>query len=189
MDPSHNPYAPSRASLTGGDVRDSAGVWRSEKLVVLARDADLPNRCVKCNEPADEPTKTRKVYWHHPGYYVVLLINAILYVIVALIARKTAAVHPGLCVGHKQRRLLGIGVGWVGFIAGFIAMMVAFGADQAGLGVLLLVLTLTAVLTGMYLSQIVHAKRIDDRYVLLKGCGKPFLAALPEFQPSFRDLM
>jgi hypothetical protein len=39
------------------------------------------------------------------------------------------------------------------------------------------------------MSRVVYAKRIDDRYVLLKGCGEPFLAELPEFRPSGRDLV
>ena len=189
MDPSHNPYAPSRASLAGGNARPGDRVWREEKVLVLARDGDLPDRCVKCNDPADEPTKTRKVYWHHPGYYAVLLINVILYVIVALIARKTADVNPGLCARHKQKRKLGIWLGWGGFIVGFIAMSAAFGNNQPGLGLLFLIATFALIITGMVMSRIVYAKRIDDRYVRLKGCGEPFLADLPEFRPSARDLL
>jgi hypothetical protein len=187
MDPSHNPYAPSRASLAGGDVRNSTGVWRSENIVIVAREADLPERCVKCNDPADEPTRKRKVYWHHPGFYAVLLINAILYIIVAMIARKTASLHPGLCARHKQKRLLGICIGWGGFILGSSAMVMAWGSNHAGAGLLLLFATLGLIITGMIMSRIVYAKRIDERYVLLKGCGEAFLEGLPEFRPSFRD--
>ena len=113
MDPSRNPYAPSAASLAGAEVRVGARLWRLEKLLIMARDdGDLPNRCVKCNEAAEEPTKTRTLYWHHPGFYVVLLINIIAYVIVALIARKKAKLSPGLCARHKQKRVLGLWTGW-----------------------------------------------------------------------------
>lgn len=189
MDQSHNPYAPSRASLAGGNVRPTDGVWREDKVVVLARDHELPDRCVKCNEPADEPTKTRKVYWHHPGYYVLLLINVILYVIVALFARKTVDVNPGLCARHKQKRSNGIWLGWGGLVGGFIAMSWAFQNHRPGLGLLLLFATLGCVIAGLIMSRIVYAKRIDDRYVLLKGCGPAFLEGLPEFRPSARDLL
>ena len=189
MDASHNPYAPSHASLAGGSVRPSDRVWRGDKVLIMARDADLPDRCVKCNDPADEPTKTRKVYWHHPGYYVLLLINVILYVIVALIARKTADVNPGLCIRHKQRRTRGIWIGWGGFVGGLIAMFAAFESQRPGLGLLFLFVTFGCILTGMVMSRVVYAKRIDDRYVLLKGCGEPFLADLPEFRPTGRDLI
>jgi hypothetical protein len=188
MDAARNPYAPSSASLAGSEVRAGARLWRLDKLLIMARDdGDLPSRCVKCNEAADEPTKTRTVYWHHPGFYVVLLINVIAYVIVALIARKKAKVSPGLCLAHKQRRRLGLGIGWGGFLFGFIASSVAFGNDSPGLGALLALATLGCIIAGMIVSRIVYPKRIDDRYVQLAGCGEPFLAELPEFRPGARD--
>ncbi|HKR36721.1 MAG TPA: hypothetical protein VJT10_17890 [Steroidobacteraceae bacterium] len=188
MDPSRNPYAPSAASLAGAEVRVGARLWRLEKLLIMARDdGDLPNRCVKCNEAAEEPTKTRTLYWHHPGFYVVLLINIIAYVIVALIARKKAKLSPGLCARHKQKRVLGLWIGWGGFILGFIATSMAFGSDQPGLGLLFLLAMFGCIIAGIIMSRIVYANRIDDRYVRIKGCGEAFLAELPEFRPGARD--
>lgn len=189
MDASRNPYAPSTASLAGSDVRAAgARMWRDEKVLIVARDAgDLPNRCVKCNEAAEEPTRTRKVYWHHPGFYLTFLISPIVYLIVALIARRTAKLSPGLCARHKQTRGLGLAIGWGGFIVGFLAMSFAFGSDNPGLGSLLLLATFAAIITGMILSRIVYPRRIDDRYVQLKGCGEAFLAELPQFRPGARD--
>jgi hypothetical protein len=189
MDASRNPYAPSTASLAGSDVREvGTRIWRDEKLLIVARDAgDLPNRCIKCNEAADEPTRTRKLYWHHPGFYLTLVISPIVYVIVALVARKTAKLSPGLCARHKQRRTLGILIGWGGFLLCFIGMSIAFGSDSPGLGLLLFLATLGSIITGMIMSRIVYARRIDDRYVQLKGCGEPFLAQLPQFRPGARD--
>lgn len=169
-------------------MRIGARVWRLDKVLIMARDdGDLPNRCVKCNDAAEEPTRRRTLYWHHPGFYVVLLINIIAYVIVALIARKKAKLSPGLCARHKQKRRLGLWVGWGGFVLGFIAICVAIGSNQPGVAVLLIVATLGCVIAGIILSRIVYANRIDDRYVRLKGCGEAFLAELPEFRPGARD--
>ena len=189
MDASRNPYAPSTASLAGVDVRAaSSHMWRDEKVLVMARDAgDLPNRCVKCNEDADEPTRTRKLYWHHPGFYLTLVISPIVYVIVALVARKTVKLSPGLCARHKQRRNLGLAIGWGGFLLCFSGMSIAFGSESPGLGLLLLLATFGCIITGMFMSRIIYARRIDDRYVKLLGCGEPFLAQLPEFRPGARD--
>ncbi|MBL8268746.1 hypothetical protein [Steroidobacter sp.] len=188
MESSNNPYAPSQASLNGGTVRDYSNVWRFEKIVILVPDSDLPDRCVKCNDPAEQPTKTRKVYWHHPGFYAVLLINVILYVIVALIARKTAEVNPGLCTRHKQKRNLGLAIGWGGLLVGIAVTVVAAG-DNPGVAMLGILGGITCILVGLFMSRVVYAKRIDDKYVQLKGCGAPFLDALPEFRPSGRDLI
>jgi hypothetical protein len=189
MDAARNPYAPSTASLAGADVRAvGTRIWRDEKVLIVARDAgDLPNRCVKCNEAADEPTKTRKLYWHHPGFYLTLVISPIVYLIVALIARKTAKLSPGLCARHKQRRTLGLVIGWGGFLLCFFGMSVAFGSENPGLGMLLLLATFASIITGMILSRIVYPRRIDERYVQLKGCGEAFLAELPQFRPGARD--
>lgn len=188
MDSSRNPYAPSTASLAGSEARAGARLWRYKKVLIMARDdGDLPNRCVKCNDEAVEPTRTRTVYWHHPGFYLVLLINIIAYAIVALIARKTAKVSPGLCATHKQKRQLGLWIGWGGFVLCFIGTFAAFGNDSPGLGSLFLLATLGSIIAGMVMSRIVYARKIDDRYVQLKGCGEAFLAGLPEFRPGARD--
>jgi hypothetical protein len=189
MDASRNPYAPSTASLSGTDVHAaSSRMWRDAKVLVMALDAgDLPGRCVKCNEAADEPSRTRKLYWHHPGIYLTLVISPIVYLIVALIARKTVKLSPGLCAQHKQKRSLGLAIGWGGFLLCFGGMVVAFNSESPGLGLLLLLAMLGCIITGMILSRIVYARRIDDRYVQLNGCGEPFLAELPEFRPGARD--
>lgn len=188
MELTRNPYAPSRATLNGGEVRDEARLWRLGKAVlIMSRDGDLPDRCVKCNEPADEPTKTRTVYWHHPGFYLFLLINVILYVIVALIARKRVKVTPALCARHKKKRVAGLWVGWGSFIVGFFAMSAAVGNERFDLALVLLLVMLSGIIAGIIMSRIVYANRINDRYVQLRGCGKAFLAELPEFRPGARD--
>ena len=190
MDASRNPYAPSTASLAGSGADARAAdtrVWRDEKVVIVARDAELPNRCVKCNEAAEEPTKTRKLYWHHTGVYLTFLISPIVYIIVALIVRKTAHLSPGLCARHKRRRSLGLLIGWGGFLLCFLGMSFAYGSDNPDLGALLLLATFACIVAGIILSRIVYPRRIDDRYVHLRGCGEPFLAELPEFRPGARD--
>jgi hypothetical protein len=178
-----NPYAPSQASLKsthGLATSTQSGVtaWRNQKVLVMIPDTPLPPRCVKCNEPAEEPTKIRKVYWHHTGVYALILINLIIYAIVAAIVRKRALVAPGLCARHKKRRQLGLFIGWGGLVAG-IALMFAGGSDQGaylGLGILLV---LVSALTGMIVSRVLVARKIDQDYVWLKGCGAEFLDSLP----------
>ncbi len=123
-----NPYAPSRASLKSDDAPSRGGqsgetVWRNQKLLVMVPDAALPPRCVKCNGPAEEPTKVRKIYWHHPLLYLLILINLIVYAVVAAIVRKRALVAPGLCAEHKKRRQIGLLIGWGGVVAGMMLMV------------------------------------------------------------------
>src|SRR5262245_18463351 len=109
MDPRNsNPYAPSKASLqqstTPNPTVGNITAWRDNRLMVMVPDAPIPHRCVKCNDPVEEPTKTRKVYWHSPWLYLLLLFNVLIFAIVAAVVRKKATVAAGLCTLHKKRR-------------------------------------------------------------------------------------
>jgi hypothetical protein len=180
-----NPYAPSRASLSqdrapSGQPGSAVTAWRYRKTLVMVSGSTLPQRCVKCNEPADEPTKARKVYWHHPGVYAFVLINIIIYAIVGMIVRKRAIVAPGLCVAHKKRRKLGLTLGWGGFVLGLVSIFAGVAGRQQGtLFAFGLLLLFSAALVGIVMGRIVYASKIDKSQIWLKGCGAEFLDSLP----------
>jgi hypothetical protein len=184
-----NPYAPTRASLRAGDPPREGHIggnsaWRDDKVLVMIPDSTLPARCVKCNGPADPPTKIRKVYWHHPGVYALILINIIIYAVVGAFVRKRANVAAGLCAEHKKRRRLAITLGWVGFVTGVALLTWGFHDTAANGGVFALAGLLVALgssVTARVLSRIVYAQRIDKNYVRLKGCAAEFLDTLPPF--------
>jgi hypothetical protein len=182
-----NPYAPSRASLTATDrasAVDDNAVWRDGNVLVTLVDAEMPHRCIKCNEPADEPTKKRKVYWHHWALYLLILINALIYAIVALVVRKKALVSAGLCTQHKKRHRNALIFGWTGTLAGIVLMSHGLGTGGSAGGTETLVgilLVLVSIIAGMIFARVVYAKKIDKTYVRLKGCGTDFLDSLPQF--------
>jgi hypothetical protein len=184
---SRNPYAPSVASLAGSARAATSMMWRDGKDLVLRPGGDLPDVCVKCNEPSDAPTKARKLYWHHPGYYGLLVINVILYIIVAMIARKSARLSPGLCLVHKRKRMIAIAMGWLGFVIGMIVSVIAGGSGHPALALLAGLVMLGLMIASVVRSRIVHARRIDDRYIRLKGCGAEFLDSLPELTVGTRN--
>jgi hypothetical protein len=177
-----NPYAPSPASLKAKNQpleTETGGVWRDVNELVMTHDAVLPARCVKCNEDAVEPLKKRKIYWHHPGIYALILINLILYFIVGLVVRKKAVVAPGLCRQHLNRRRWSIAGGWLSVVAGCVVMVIGGRNDNPLLIFAGLFGMLATIIVCMILARIVYAKRIDKEYVRLKGCGAEFLDSLP----------
>ncbi len=188
MDQQINPYAPSEASLRAGEVRPATGLMHDGKVLLVPQGCGLPDRCVKCNDDAVLPIRERTVYWHHPGWYLMLLVNVILYVIVALIARKTAKVSPGLCERHRRKRNVGLFIGWGGTLLGLAGMVSAGAYQRPELILIMLLLTFAAIIAGIIVSRVVYASRIDDRYIRLKGCGREFLAQWPEFRPGTRDM-
>ena len=181
----HNPYAPSKASLGGGPSSGTGRVtaWRDRRMMVMIPDAAIPGRCVKCNEPADEPTKERTLYWYSPWLYLLLLVNILIFAVVALIMRKKAVVAAGLCSDHKKRRRNVLTGAWIGVLAGVLLLYAGVTNPSAGgwaalAGVLLM---LGSIIFGMAMGRIVYPVRIDKDYVRVKGCGEPFLETLPEF--------
>lgn len=67
-----NPYAPPQATLDPNRIHTDSRAMRDGKVLVLEYDAAPPPRCVKCNAPALEPIKPRRLYWHHPGYCAII---------------------------------------------------------------------------------------------------------------------
>ncbi len=168
-------------TLVRPDPARPEGAWRDGKVVVLRAGAGLPSRCVKCNAPADGPTKWRRLYWHHPAIYLLILISILIYAIVALIVRKQAVVNPGLCAAHKRRRLAGILGGWAGVVLG-LGLLIFGVADDSGWTALAgVALFFGGLFGGMVLAYLVSPARVDKDAVRLRGCGSAFLESLPEF--------
>jgi len=165
-----NPYTPPKAAL---EARPAGQYWRDGKVVVTRNGAVLPARCVRCNEAASTQLK-RKVYWHHPAWYLLILINIILYAIVALIIRKRAEVSYGICQPHLRRRQAFLAIGWGGFVLGLL--MIFSGGATAMLGIFVVLLSIVAGFAG---ARLAYAARITPEEVRLNGCGTAFVESLP----------
>lgn len=177
MDASENPFAPPSAPL---EDRSTDRVWRDGKVLVAPKDAALPPLCVKCGEPASQ-MKKRVFFWHHPALYLLVLCGLLLYLIVAIIARRRATLTVGLCPRHAGKWRNGMLLGWLGALAG-IGVAVAGGAnDSCGIMALGLLLFLGTIIAGMFMARVLQVEHIDRTYARLKGCGEGFLAGLPEF--------
>jgi hypothetical protein len=177
----HNPYAPSSASLRQREhLGPSDEVRRDGKWVVMSPDAALPARCVKCNGEVDEPTKLRTVYWHHGAIYLLLLVNLLIFLIVALAVRKKAVIAPGMCLEHKRSRRNAILYAWLGILFAFVTPFVFASSEYLGMVVMFsVVVFVTVIVYGMTKGRIVYAKRIDKDEVRLGGCGEEYLDSLP----------
>jgi hypothetical protein len=185
---SFNPYAPSRASLAGASTpTDGTGkVWRDGKTVVTLHDASLPGRCVKCNQPAELPTKVRTVYWVNPFTYLLLFAGFIILLIVYLVIRKKADIDPGLCAQHKQRRWIGLTVAWLGWIAGLVMLIGGSASDSVVVAIAGLLLIILAIVAGMAWGRFVYVKKITKDEVRLRGFCEDYLDELPAYSDQNR---
>jgi GYF domain 2 len=159
------------------------GLWRSKKLLVAHVNAAMPDRCVKCNEDVTGYRLKRQLYWHHPAVYLAILINLIIYAIIAIAVRKRATFQIAVCPVHRATRTRNIAIGWAAALTG-IACFFAAGASTDAVGVWILagiVLFLGGVLWGVIGGRVIYAKKITPDYAWIGGCGKEFLAELPEW--------
>lgn len=171
-----NPYA---APKELGEPRSADGCWRAGKYIVVPAGFDLPDRCVKCNAPAIAPTKSRTLYWHHWGFYLLILINIVVYALIAFFARKKVRVSPGLCERHKLRRTASLVAAWGGLAMIVVALLTSKQlASSDAVGWLCLV-GLISIIAGVVGARILYATRIDASHARLGGSGRAFRESLP----------
>jgi hypothetical protein len=166
---------------------DAPGVFREGKRVVLSRTASLPPRCVKSNEPA-EHWLTRNLSWHPPWVFVTILLSPLIYIVAALMTRKTASVRVPLTLARFRRRRRIILLAWLMFLGG-IAAMISGGVmsdDRASsLPPILLIGGLVAILVspflGLAVTNPVAPTKMDDKYIWLRGVHPAIVGELPEW--------
>ena len=175
----YNPYQPPSSDDTSGGETAAASLkyWIGDKnLVIPLGQSELPHRCVYCNAPVTEPIKERKLYWHHPGWYLLLFVSIWIYIIVALIVRKKIMIKPGLCEAHLQTRRKGIIMGWVFFFIGLACVPIDIFFDLESLLTIFGVITiLISIFVIMYSSRILSIHKIDKDKVYLSKCSQVFL--------------
>jgi len=153
-----------------------AGYWRDGKRVAMDRNALLPDRCFKCDEPADGYRRTVKLT--HVPLGTEMMVGAIAYAFA-----KQAKVEIGLCERHRRSRAVNIAL----FSLAVLGLSI-FVFTQVRATDLVLPLLATAGLIGGVIGliyagvgiRLVRATRITDTHIWLKGAGEPFLASLPD---------
>lgn len=181
-----NPYRPPEAPIVDHSTvedADGAVVWRDGNAVVAVRDRAFPLRCVKCNAPVQKQAMhERMFYWHTPWLYLLILLNILIYAIVAVVVRKKTRHDVALCRPHLRRRRIFIAIGWSGLVAPFIG-----AALSPDIGVMVgLLLAFVLILSGIFGSRVITAGKIDGRHVRFTGCGKAFVDSLPSLPPRLR---
>jgi len=173
-----NRYAPPKAVVEDRD--DGSAMWREGKVLVLPKDARFPHRCIKCNAPSVAPMRRCSLTWHSPWLYLLIFLAVLLYAIVAMIVRKRAVVHVGLCERHQKRVLWGRIIGWGGLAVELLLVGASLALVEPGYALAALALLAPWMIATIVVNRLVLPQRIDDRYVRLKGCGPDFLRSLPE---------
>ena len=156
-------------------------IWRDKSTLVMTKQAFLPNRCVKCNEPTGERLK-RKLTWHHPALYLTIFISILIYAILAMVIRKSATVNIGFCENHRDSRRCHLAITWVLGIAGLLCFPLAAMLEDANLAAVGGLLLLVCAIYGIFTLRVVVPAKIDDHFVWLKGINSDYLQEFPQWQ-------
>lgn len=201
-----NPYAAPMADLeTARD--DAAGLWRDGKLLVMAPQARLPGRCVRCNAAAGARHSVKLAWlppaWH-AAYLPLLLVvvhpAAMLTVLAAplvqALARRRAEIEAALCPRHHRRIDLaeslyrwGLALFIPLFIYAFASLAQRVPHDwrlEPLWALATFALTIPWGIAIGLMRRLLTARRIDSAALRIRGCGEPFLASLPPL-PGRRD--
>lgn len=160
------------------------GVWRRGQLLVMAHNATLPRRCVKCNAPVQELNRRRTLAWHHPALILLLIIGILIYVIVALILTKKAKIQFGLCTRHVRKRRIAMTIAWLMMFVTVGLFGAALQQASAGVGIATAVMFLVMLLFIAAGIPRISAHRITNEFIWIKGVNRRFLACLPRWNLS-----
>jgi hypothetical protein len=177
--PREEGYIPPTQRLSGAPF---AGLWRQGNLLVMHKEAPLPLICVKSNQPATGRLK-RSLAWHHPALYLIILLNWLIYIVVALIVRKTAMIQIALSdewIARRKRRMV---FAWSAILLCVVLFVMSlFLLDSSGLAPVVLLVSIVGCLAamgyGLVACRLVSARRMTDTYIWLKGVHPDFLDRL-----------
>lgn len=175
--PPEDPWAPPNAALMA--VPPVEGVWRDGKDIVMRRQAELPWRCVCCNAPVHEPPRRQKLHWHPGHWYLLLILNAVLYLVVAIVVQRSAEIRPALCARHARRRRRALVLGTIALVLLASMMTLNPGVEWLIGGSLL---SLIVILLTASQARRLRPTHIDDQQLRLRGADPRFLDSLPPLE-------
>jgi hypothetical protein len=160
-----------------------ATIWRSKSVLVMMKQAPLPDRCVKCNAPTQHKLK-RNLRWHHPALYILVFGGLLFYFLLALVLSKRATIDVGLCETHAATRKRDIVITWMLVLLSFGSFYLAATTEEMSLLFVGLTLLLGAVIYGIVKARVVAPQKIDDHYVWLTGLNANYLEQFPEWRAA-----
>ena len=185
-DETENPYAPPKADVFIADPwLDYVEIaWRDGKFLVVRKGAELPDRCLKCNAPAEGYRFSRSLSWTKSAWMFLILVNVVVFLLVYFLVRKTARVTVGLCPRHRKARNRAIARGWLMALAGIV--IVVAGAPLPEPGVIICAiggfcLVITGLIFGLFGSRVLIPIKIDKHAVWLARVSPQYLAQYRDF--------
>jgi hypothetical protein len=150
-------------------------------VITLGQIAHLPPPCVKCGAPANGKPVNKTFSWHHPALYLLLLAGVLIYLLVAVIVRKSMRMSVPLCARHAQRRSTAVTLAWVIPLVGVADAFILprFGMDGGVVALITVALVLTGIVIWAIVDYPIRPKSIDQSRGVFTGCAEAYLQQFP----------
>jgi hypothetical protein len=158
-----------------------ARIWRDNSILVMTKDALLPGRCVKCNAYTEERLR-RKLSWHHPALFLLILFSILVFAIVAMVVRKTATVDVGFCPEHRAARKKHTVITWALGLMSIACLGLAALFEDATFVLGAIAFLFATAIYGIITLRVVVPTKIDDQFVWLKGVNAEYLQEFPDWR-------
>jgi hypothetical protein len=154
-----NPFEPPKAVQTFGEMAPTGegDAWRNGPLLVLRRGGQLPDRCVKCNAPA-EGGRFRRVI-------------------------RSIPIELSLCPTHRRRAWKATLIPYVSGAYGAFLIWFLWGSPSIIAGPMFIIL---GIVIGSFRIRLrtVTISKLDPDHLWLKGASPDFLDELPDVRSS-----
>ncbi len=172
-------------------------IWSHGKLLVMDRDAILPNICIKSNEPAEGNYLKQKLTclpkWSVPIVIIVLLLTLLGGAILALVLQKKATIEVGISKKWQLRRKKRLWIKWGTAAFGLLLIPVGIlvldfteGDTAETIAVILFSMSGLMLFGGMMLAALdnygIVAKKITDEYIYIKGAHQDYVNRFPVWE-------
>jgi hypothetical protein len=168
-------------SIYESGIGSTATAYRDGKILVVPSGSSLPATCVKCGAPASGKPLTKTFSWHSAGYYFLIFLGLIVYVIVALVVQKKVRIDVPFCEAHRSWRTR-MNVAGAVLLIGSVPLSFLLMSLEVNGGVVALIAVAMA-FSGLVVLAIVGSSftpvYIDATCAKFKGAGEPFLSLLP----------
>lgn len=166
------------------DVKSKEGFWRDGRLLVMARGAKFPPRCLKTNFPV-EREEFELTTFHYPPSFRILTILCPPFVIISELIGKEVSILTPVGEGWRAKRSFAriLMVFLYALALSSLAGMCFFGGKLIWL-LLLLGLSggsiFAAAVVGLFLIPRVDLVAMSDSHYWFRGCSEELLAEYPD---------
>lgn len=177
MAPEENPYKTPEATIAAPPSSAQTGAWFQGNTLVVPIGGTVPtDRCARCTQPAQHII-SKRFAWHPPGFYLVILLNLLIYIIVALATQKKGTLTFALCESCRSKRKKTMMTGHLIMVGAIAGSIYAFSSvqDGAGYGAALLILALVGAIVASIGSRTLQVEWITKEHMYFKKVPLNFL--------------